>query len=121
MGWAHEPKGWGHPLYQTQQQEREMGERYTLTKKQRATRDKLAVSAALHLAHDSGEVAGIAVDDDERAEVMLERLVLAAGLHAIVISSIIRRDGLINVFIGGGTVRIISVDRLVAGGGLKGA
>ena len=24
MGWAHQPEGWGHPLYQSQQQEREM-------------------------------------------------------------------------------------------------
>jgi tRNA pseudouridine-54 N-methylase len=77
-----------------------------LTPEEREHRDETSASMAMHMAHDDGKTAGIVVDNPEKLEVMLERVIRILGEHKFLYDVKRRGEGLVDVHTGKGIVRI---------------
>lgn len=82
-----------------------------LTKEQRDNRDQMSARLAIAAASERGQIAGIVVDDDPKAERMLRRVIdISTSMKLSV--EVQRRGVCIDVIIGEGRVRILTVDQI---------
>ena len=86
----------------------------TLNKKQREYRDRTSAEAAVEMAVDRGKKAGIAVDDQAKVTVMVERVVRALEERGVTYTIETRIAGTtVALEKGGGSVYVFAADKLI--------